>query len=100
MYACQGVLSFCEIKEDERFRGGVPIGTPHKIIVKSGAEIAKNGRSSMTEMPHSGEYHRYTMFIGSLDDLFITYAAARLDNGGNTGLGSCIDTVPEGEEGV
>jgi len=39
------VISFREVKEDERFRGGVPFGTPHKIIVKSDAEIAENGRS-------------------------------------------------------
>jgi hypothetical protein len=43
--ATRGASSFREVKEYERFRGGVPIGTPHKIIVKSDTEIAENRRS-------------------------------------------------------
>ena len=55
---------------------------------------------SMPEMAHAGEDHGYPVLIGGLDDLLVTDAAPRLDDGGHPGFSSRINTVPEGKEGI
>ena len=54
----------------------------------------------MSKMSDAGKDHCNTVFIASLDYLFISDRAAGLDNGGNAGFVSSFNTVAEGEEGV
>ena len=53
----------------------------------------------MSEVPHRREDHGNAVLIGRLDHLFVPHAAARLDDGGDTGFSGGI-TVPEREKGV
>lgn len=54
----------------------------------------------MPEMSDASEAHGYLMLVAGLNDLFIPYAAAGLNNKTDA-AGLCrVDAVPEGEEGL
>src|SRR4051812_6371393 len=55
---------------------------------------------SVSEVSHSRQYHRQSMFIGGGDDLRVANRAARLDDTRSPCPSRLIQAIPEGEEGV
>ena len=54
----------------------------------------------MMEQAHAGEGHGHAVFVGSRDDIVVAGGAAGFEDVLHTGLGSAVDAVAEGEEGV
>src|SRR5690606_14336065 len=54
----------------------------------------------MPEVAHTGEHHCDSSLVGGGDHFVVTHGTARLDHGGDAGLGRVVDAVTEGEEGV
>ena len=54
----------------------------------------------MSEMTHAGKDHGDMVFVGGGNDFIITHGAAGLNDGGNAGLSSGIDAIPEREKGI
>src|SRR4051812_39358406 len=61
---------------------------------------AESDDYSVQEVALVREDHRHSVSVSGLDDLLIANASAGLYDGGHSGLGSALDAVREGEEGV
>src|SRR5687767_6780084 len=55
---------------------------------------------SVAEVSHAGEDHRYSVLVGSLDDLFIADASPGLSDGRRTGGAELVDAVSKWEERI
>lgn len=54
----------------------------------------------MLERPLSGQHHRYSRLVASLDDFPVPHRTSRLDHCGDALTDSDIHAVPEREKGI
>ena len=90
-----GIQTFAQNKRlreslDSRFRGNDT----------GGGGSGQPGSALMPEMPHAGEDHGETGFVGGGDDFVVAQRPAGLDGGGGARLRRGEQAVGEGEERV